>query len=227
MVARIDLGGDDPGDDLAKALQELEKRQRRQESERRPASEAEETRDEDAARRRARQQQEAERQKSRDEIEGAVEAIRERQVAERAPARRAGVRPARWIALGVISAGAIALAVVLLRPQPLPPPATSPQAAVEGFWHAIGRGHYEGATVYYPALIENYGSRRQAALHLEEMFGDDPPVKVTVGAPQELADSDDLRVTYEVWRRSGMPRKGEFIVRDSGSATGYVIVYSS
>jgi hypothetical protein len=212
---------------LAKALQELEKQQQRQESEPRPAPEAEETRDEDAARRRARQQQEAERQKSRDEIEGAVEAIRERQVAERVPVRRARFGPARWIALGAIAAGVIVLAAILLRPEPLPPPATSAQAAVRGFWDAIGRGHYQGATVYYPALIENYGSRKQAALHLKQMFGDDPPVKVSVGPPEELADSDDLRVGYEVWRRSGMPRKGEFIVRDSGSATGYVIVYSS
>jgi hypothetical protein len=120
----------------------------------------------------------------------------------------------------------IAAAVILVRPEPLPPPAATPQAAVKGFWETMAHGHYEGATVYYPALVDTYGSRRQAALHLREMFGDDPPVKVSVGDPEELPESGDLRISYEVWRRSGRPRTGEFIVRQSDSAAaGYVIVY--
>lgn len=224
-MARIDLGDDDAQDDLAEALRQLEDQQKKRGAQAEPSAAPEEISEEDAARRRARQEQEAERQRSREEVQGAVEAIRERQVAERAAPR---VRPglARWIALGVIGAVLIAAAAVFLRPEPLPPPATTPQEAVEGFWESMAQGHYQGATVYYPALVENYGSRRQAALHLKQMFGDDPPVKVSVGDPEELPDSGDLRVTYEVWRRSGRPRTGEFIVRHSGSsATGYVIIY--
>jgi hypothetical protein len=224
-MARIDLGGDDSQDDLAEALRQLEDQQQKRGAQAEPSAAPEDVSEEDAARRRAREEQDAERQKSRDEVQGAVEAIRERQVAERAAPRARG-GPARWIARGAVGAALIAAAVLLLRPEPLPPPAATPQEAVEGFWQSMVGGHYRGATVFYPALVDKYGSRRQAALHLEQMFGDDPPVKVSVGDPEELPDSGDLRVTYEVWRRSGRPRTGELIVRHSGSsATGYVIIY--
>lgn len=222
-MARIDLGDDDSHDDLADALRQLERAQQRRAKEKEPAAEGAAA-DQEAARRRAREEREAQREKSREEVEGAVEAIRERQVAERA-ARPAAPSRAPWIALGVLAVAAIAAGLIFLRPEPLPPPAPTPRAAVEGFWEALAEGHYQGATVYYPALVERYGSRRQAALYLEQHFGDDPPTKVTVGEAEELLDSGDLRVSYEVWRRSGRPRTGECIVRDSGSEeTGYVIL---
>ncbi len=223
-MARIDLGEDDSQDELAEALRQLERaQQRRPEQTEGPAAEGPAA-EEEAAKRQAQEEREAEHERSREEIEGAVEALRERQVAERAPGRAAPSR-APWIALGVVVVGAITAGFILLRPKPLPPPAATPRAAVEGFWEAIAQGHYQGATVYYPALIDRYGSRRQAALYLEQHFGDDPPMKVTVGEPEELPDSADLRVSYEVWRRSGRPRTGECIVRDSGSEeTGYVIL---
>ncbi len=220
-MARIDLGGDDSKDELAEALRQLERQQEEAaEPEERPASEAEA----EAGKRRVKREREAEHKRSRAEIEGAVEAIRERQAAERA-VRRPKPGPARWVALGVVLAAIVGGAVVFLRPQPLPPPAATPEDAVWGFWAAIEQGHFEGATVFYPALMDRYGSRKQAALYLAGRFERDPITKVTVGEAEELPDTGDLRVGYEVWRRSGRPTTGEFIVRDSGGEeTGYVII---
>jgi hypothetical protein len=218
-MARIDLG-DDSQDDLADALRELEKQQKKTNGPDTAAPDAA------AAKRRAEEEREAERERSREEVEGAVEAIRERQVAERVPPRaRARAGPARWVGIAGGAAALVVAAVLFLRPEPLPPPALTPQAAVKGFWESMVQGHYQGATVYYPALVEKYGSRRQAALYLEQTFGEDPPTTVSVGEPEEISDSDDLRVGYEVWRRSGRPRRSEFIVRHSGGEAGYVIVY--
>ncbi len=221
-MARIDLGGDDSQDDLTEALRQLEQQKKKAAE---PEDAAETTPpDVEAARRRARKERETEHKRSRQDIQGAVEAIRERQVEERA-VRREKAGPARWIALGVVLVVIIAAGMVFLRPEPLPPPAATPEAAVRGFWDAIAQQHYAGATVFYPALVDRYGSRKQAALYLADRFERDPVTKVTVGEAAELPDSDDLRVSYEVWRRSGRPTLGEFIVRDSGSEeTGYVVI---
>ena len=221
-MARIDLGGDDSQDDLTEALRQLEQQQKK-------AAEPEEAADKppadvEAARRRARREREAEHKRSRQDIQGAVEAIRERQDAEKAVGRKKAA-PARWIALGVVLVVIIAAGIVFLRPEPLPPPAATPEGAVRGFWDAIAQQHYESATVFYPALVDRYGSRKQAALYLADRFERDPVTKVTVGEAAELPESEDLRVSYEVWRRSGRPTPGEFIVRDSGSEeTGYVVI---
>ena len=220
-MARIDVGGNDSQDDLAEALRQLEQQQKRaepKEPQQGPPPDVE------AARRRARRERETEHKRSRQEIQGAVEAIRDRHAAEKA-VRREAAGPARWIALGVVLVVIIAAAVFFLRPEPLPPPAVTPEGAVRGFWEAIAQEHYDGATVFYPALVDRYGSRKQAALYLAERFQSDPVTKVTVAEAAELPDSIDLRVGYEVWRRSGRPTPGEFIVRDSGSEeSGYVII---
>ncbi|MCJ7752090.1 MAG: hypothetical protein MUQ65_13510 [Armatimonadetes bacterium] len=221
-MARIDLGGDDSQDDLAEALRQLEQQQEKaaepEEAAEKPPADVE------AARGRARRERESEHKRSRQDIQGAVEAIRERQAAERAVGRKkAG--PARWIALGVVLVVLIAAGILFLRPEPLPPPAATPEGAVRGFWDAIAQQNYPGATVFYPALVDRYGSRKQAALYLADRFEKDPVTKVTVGEAAELPESEDLRVSYEVWRRSGRPTPGEFIVRDSGSEeTGYVVI---
>ena len=137
-MARIDLGGDDSQDDLTEALRQLEQQQKK-------AAEPEDAAetpppDVEAARRRARKEREAEHKRSRQDIQGAVEEIRERQVEERA-VRREKAGPARWIALGVVLVVIIAAGMVFLRPEPLPPPAATPEAAVRGFWDAIAQQH--------------------------------------------------------------------------------------
>jgi len=221
-MARIDLDGDDAQDDLAEALRQLERQQKKpaEGGARRPS-------EQDLERRKQEREREADHRRSRDEVQGAVAAIRERQIAqERAvPSRRARPSLARWIVLGIIALAVVVSTAIALWPEPLPPPAVSPQEAVRGFWGQIIAGKYEGAPVYYPALIDKYGSRKQAALFLEQELAADPPTKVNVSEPEALPDSDDLRVGYEVWRRSGRPRAGEFIVRDTGAEeTGYIII---
>ncbi len=127
--------------------------------------------------------------------------------------------------LGAVVLGLIVVAAIALRPTPLPPAAVSAKEAVGQFWKAVADKHYEGATVFYPALVDKYGSRRQAGLYLAQKFGEDPPTKVTVGEADPLPGTDDVRVSFEVWRRSGRPYTGEFVVRDTGSEKeGYVIV---
>jgi len=221
-MSRIDLDGDDAQDDLAEALRQLERQQKKpaEAGARRPS-------EQDLERRRQEREREADHRRSRNEVQGAVEAIRERQIAQEraAPSRRARPSPARWIVIGVIAIAAIVSTAIALWPEPLPPPAVSPQEAVRGFWGQIIAEKYEGASVYYPALIDKYGSRKQAALFLEQELAADPPTKVNVSEPEPLPDTEDLRVGYEVWRRSGRPRTGEFIVRDTGGEeTGYIIV---
>jgi hypothetical protein len=220
-MARIDLGGGDSKDELEEALRQLE-RQQKKPAGTQPSAPA----DTDAAKRRAQREREAEHKRARGDIQGAVEAIRERQEAEqRAAVRVKGPRRWPWIVLGVVGLALIALAVMIFRSEPLPAPAMSAKEAVRGFWSSIANRRYEGATVFYPALVDYYGSRQQAALHLSQRFGEDPVTKVNVGEAEALPESDDVRVSYEVWRRSGRPYKGEFVVRNSGSEEeGYVIV---
>jgi len=78
--------------------------------------------------------------------------------------------------------------------------------------------------VYYPGLVDKYGSRQQAAVYLKQSFESDPPRNVTVGEAEPLPDTADVRVSFEVWRRSGRPRTGEFIVRRSEADGGYIII---
>ena len=219
-MGRMDLGGDDSQDELADALRQLEQQQRSPESE--PAREPGETREEFEERRKE------EHRRTRDGVQEAVEEIRERrEVAERRPRPGAGAGAVvRWVVIVTLAAVLIAAAVVKLRPTPLPEAADTAREAVEGFWSALIAGDYEGATVYYPTLVDRYASRKQAAMRLQEYFGDNPPVNIrSVGEPEELPDSTDLRVSYEVILRSGRPRTGEFIVAYSGQRkTGYVII---
>ncbi len=234
MPRRIDLGDDDSDDSLKQAMRDLERQLRGGED----AAETEPPDEEDAApqpppetdgRRKVEQERDARHRESREGIQDAVEAIeRDQEAIAAARAARPAASRIRWVALGILVAGAIAVAAVMLRPQPLPPPAEYPEAAVEGFWREIVAGSYEGATVYYPSLVDRFGSRKQAALHLRDLFQDNPPIEVTsVGTPEELPDSADLRVGYEVYLRNGVPRVGEFIVRYTGDpATGYAIASS-
>jgi hypothetical protein len=235
-MARIDLDNGGSEDELADALRQLEKQQQKAGEVPKPegrdggpsglATPARSGEEIEAARRRARREREEEHRRARGEIEGAVEAIRERQIAEeRAAVKKRAPRRWLWVVLGVVGVAVIVVAILAIRPEPLPPPAFSAKDAVRGFWDAIATGHYQGATVYYPALVDKYGSRKQAAVYLVEKFGEDPPTKVTVGEAEPLPESDDVRVSYEVWRRSGRPYTGEFVVRNSGSEKAdYVIV---
>lgn len=234
MPRRIDLGDDDSDDALKQAMRDLE----RQLGGRQEAAETEPPDKEDApaepppeteGRRKVEQERDARHRESREGIQDAVEAIeRDQEAIAASRAARPAPSRIRWVVLGVLVVGAIAVAAVMLRPEPLPPPAQYPQEAVEGFWREIVAGSYEGATVYYPNLVERFGSRKQAALHLRDLFQENPPIEVTsVGTPEELPDSADLRVSYEVYLRNGLPRTGEFIVRYTGDpATGYAIASS-
>jgi hypothetical protein len=221
-MGRIDLGDDDSQDELADALKQLEEQSRQEQSGSEPVREAGETREEFEERRRE------EHRRTREGLEEAVEEIRElREVAERRPRPGEGAGAAvRWVVIVALAAAVIVAGVLKLRPTPLPPAADTAQEAVGGFWSALIAGSYEGATVYYPALVDRYDSRKQAAMRLEEYFGDNPPVNIkSIGEPEQLPDSTDLRVSYEVVLRSGRPRTGEFIVAHSGQReTGYVII---
>ncbi len=220
-MARIDLGGGDSKDELEEALRQLERQQKK------PAETQGAPAPTDAvAKRRAQREREAEHKRARGDIQSAVEAIREREEAkERVVAKKKAPRRWPWIVVGVVGLIITGVVVMALLPKPLPPPATTAKQAVSGFWNAIVEKHYEGATVFYPALVDRYGSRKQAAIVLAQRFGEDPPTKVTVGEAEPLPESDDLRVTYEVWRRSGRPYNGECVVRNSGGEkTGYTIV---
>jgi hypothetical protein len=219
-MARIDLDDGDSQDDLTEALRQLEQRQRGP-----AAPDAEEPSGDEAGKRRLERERKEEHRRSRQEIEGAVEAIRERQVTERVTAeKRKAAGPVRWIVVGAVAAAVLVAGVLFLRPEPLPDPATTPALAVQGFWESLSEENYQAATVYYPGLVDKYGSRQQAAVYLRQNFEADPPRNVTVGEAEPLPETEDLRVSYEVWRRSGRPRTGEFIVRHSETDGGYVIV---
>jgi hypothetical protein len=196
MPKRIDVGGEGSHDDLEEALRQLQRG-------RRPAA-----------------------GRPREEVQEAVREIAEQQKAV-ATARRGGVPAwAKWAAIIVVVA-AVAVAVFLsLRKEPLPPPAASAPEAVTGFWQAVIGHKYEAATVYYPSLVDKYGSLGQAAEGLKEHFGENPPVKLSrLGEPEQVPDSADVRISYEIYLRSGTPRSGDAIVTDTGDPqTGFVIV---
>jgi len=196
MPKRIDLGGEDSGDDLEEALRQLQRPKR-------PAGE-----------------------QPQQDLQEAVREIAEQ---HKAAPRRVPRRVAAWVkwaVLVVILAVGVVGLVIAYRPEPLPPPAASPQEAVAGFWRAMVAGNYQAATVYCPDLIRKYGSRRQAAAWLREQFAANPPVRLSqVGEPEQLPDATDVRVSYQVYLRSGTPRTGDAIVADTGDPnTGYVII---
>jgi len=127
-MARIDLDGDDSQDDLTEALRQLEQRQKRSD-----APEAAPPSGDETGKRRAERERKEEHRRSRQEIQGAVEAIRERQETERATAgRRTAVSPVRWIVFGAVALVALAAAIFFLWPEPLPEPAATPESAVRG-----------------------------------------------------------------------------------------------
>jgi hypothetical protein len=231
MGRRIDLGGDDSDDSLKDAMRQLE-RQLEKQQDAAPEEPAEAdggaapTAEEAEAKRQFEEERKAGHRRSREDIQDALEAIgREQQAAAKRRPRR-GVSPVVWVVLGVVVVGAIAAGALALRPEPLPPMASTPEQAVRGFWQALIDGKYEAATVYYPGLLEKYASRKQAAFYLRDQFGENPPIDITsIGEAEELPDSGDLRVSYEVALRNGWPRPGEFIVRAApGGEAGYVIV---
>jgi hypothetical protein len=231
MGRRIDLGDDDSDDSLKDAMRQLE-RQLGKQKEAAPEEpgeaegEAAPTEDEAEAKRRFEEERRAGHRRSREDIQDALEAIGREQRAAAARRPRRAAAWVVWVVLGVVVVGGIVAAAVRLRPEPLPPTAVTPEQAVEGFWRALIDGKYEAATVYYPGLVERYASRKQAALHLRDQFGQNPPIEITgLGEAEEIPDSGDLRVSYEVCLRNGWPRPGEFIVRRAaGAEAGYVIV---
>lgn len=227
MGRRIDLGDDDSQDSLEEAMKQLERQQRAaREKPRAEKEEAKELEDDDEAKRRFEAEREADHEQSREGIQDAIEQIgvERREALARRPARAPS--PVKWIVIGLLLAGLIVVGVIALRPVPLPDPAMTPQEAVRGFWDELIEGNYDGATVYYPFLVERYGSQRQAANHLASLFEKNPPVSISfIGEPEPLPDSGDIRVTYEVFLQNGRPRTGDFIIRDSGSEeVGYVII---
>ncbi len=153
--------------------------------------------------------------------EEVAEAVRQIAIEQREEKARRARRPSflvrlKWPALVTASVILAVVCIIALWPKPLPPPALSPTAAVQGFWEAVIKGDYRGATVYYPALVERYGSREQAAQFLKSHFDTNPPTVVRnvtlVGTDPE---SLELIVTYEVVRRSGSPTVGQAIVVDT------------
>jgi hypothetical protein len=204
MPKRIDLdtNGGDTNDDLEKALRQLQRPQKRQ-----PRSDAEK------------------KQQTREEVQDAVRELAQQQKVA-AEARKPRAPRPTWLIPVVIAAVALAgiiIAVIAFRPEPLPAPATTAQGAVSGFWRSLIDGKYEAATVYCPSMVDKYGSRKQAAERLQETFGQNPPVRLSkVGDPEELPDSSDLRISYEIYLRSGTPRSGEAIV--SANDGTYAIV---
>ena len=225
MGRRIDLGDDDSQDSLADAMRQLEQDMagRLKPAEAKPEEGEEEAGPSDepsAAKQEFEEARDAEHRKSREGIQDALEQIdRDQRETVGRGVRRKAPSPIKWVAIAVLLVGLIGAAVVTLRPEPLPPPAASPQEAVRGFWAALVEENYEAATVHYPALVDRYGSRKQAALHLRDMFGGNPPIQVSsVGEPEALPESGDLRVSYEVFLRNGRVRTGEFIVRQASFA---------
>lgn len=218
MSGGSDSGGGDLRDELAEAVRQLEKQRA---AGQKPPGEAKREKPKPGPKKKA------EDRATQEDLQEAVEAIgrERREAAARRPRRRLGPY-LRWIAFAVVLAVVIVAGVLRMRPEALPAPAVSAEGAVEGFWAAVIEGKHEAATVYYPALVNRYGSRKQAARYLEDLFRENPPIEiVSVGEAEELPDSDDLRVSYEVCLRNGRPRTGEFIVQYTGGpSTGYVIV---
>jgi len=206
MPDRIDLNGEDGGpDDLQDAFRQLEKQQK--EAAEKPPEEP--------------------KAKPRPDIKDAVLRIKEQQEeAEREPEVSPWPRRLRWsiIVIGLVTV--LVATAMLLWPTPMPAPALSPRGAVRGFWSALIEENYEGATVFYPSMVDRYGSRKQAALRLQEVFREDPPVRISsIGSAESVPESDDIRVSYEIFLRSGRPRTGEAIVSGADlEESGYVII---
>jgi hypothetical protein len=198
MPRRIDIEGGDPQNEIEEALRQLTQRQRPPEPD--------------------------------DDLERAVQEVAEQQravgIGRRPQPPSPWVARIAWIGIAVVVVGLIVAAVVLTRPEPLPPPAANADEAVRGFWNSLIDGHYEGATIYYPSLVETYGSRGQAGQRLRELFSANPPVNLRhVDPPEFQQDSNTYRVTYEVYMRSGLPKVGEFTVAPPlNEASGYVII---
>jgi len=206
MPDRIDLNGEDGGpDDLQDAFRQLEKQQKEA----------------------AEKPPEKPKAKPRPDIKDAVLQIKEQQEeAEREPEVSPWPRRLRWSIIGLGVVTVLVAAAMLLWPTPMPAPALSPRGAVRGFWSALIEENYEGATVFYPSMVDRYGSRKQAALRLQEVFREDPPVRISsIGSAESVPDSDDVRVSYEIFLRSGRPRTGEAIVSGADlEESGYVII---
>ena len=206
MPDRIDLNGKDGGpEDLQDAFRQLEKQQK--EAAEKPPEEP--------------------KAKPRPDIKDAVLQIKEQQEeAEREPEVSPWPRRLRWSIIGIGVVTVLVATVMLLWPTPMPAPALSPRGAVRGFWSALIEENYEGATVFYPSMVDRYGSRKQAALRLQEVFREDPPVRISsIGSAESVPDSDDIRVSYEIFLRSGRPRTGEAIVSGADlEESGYVII---
>jgi len=206
MPDRIDLNGEDGGpDDLQDAFRQLEKQQK--EAAEKPPEEP--------------------KAKPRPDIKDAVLQIKEqREEAEREPEVSPWPRRLRWSIIGFGLVTVLVATAMLLWPTPMPAPALSPRGAVRGFWSALIEENYEGATVFYPSMVDRYGSRKQAALRLQEVFREDPPVRISsIGSAESVPESDDIRVSYEIFLRSGRPRTGEAIVSGADlEESGYVII---
>jgi hypothetical protein len=203
-MAKPGKPADDAYDELQDALRELERQQR-------PGASP-------GARRGSGEEQ-------KQDVADAVREIAELQREERRARPAPRLSKAKWPLLGIAIAAFVVAAVIVFRPEPLPPPAKSAPEAVEGFWTAIIAGRYEGATVYVQFLVTRYGSRKQAALELKRLFEDNPPVTLRkVELVGNVPDSPDLLVDYEVIRRSGRPLTGQAVVMDSGDPkTGFTI----
>ena len=206
MPDRIDLNGEDGGpEDLQDAFRQLEKQQK--EAAEKPPEEP--------------------KAKPRPDIKDAVLQIKEQQEeAEREPEVSPWPRRLRWSIIGFGLVTVLVATAMLLWPTPMPAPALSPRGAVRGFWSALIEENYEGATVFYPSMVDRYGSRKQAALRLQEVFREDPPVRISsIGSAESVPDSNDIRVSYEIFLRSGRPRTGEAIVSGADlEESGYVII---
>jgi hypothetical protein len=210
MPDRIDLNGEDGGpDELQDAFRQLEEQQKA------------------AAEKTPEKRPEEPKAKPRPDIKDAVLRIKEQQEeAEREPEVSPWPGILRWSIIGLGVATIVVAVAMLLWPTPMPAPALSPREAVRGFWSALIEENYEGATVFYPSMVDRYGSRKQAALRLREVFREDPPVRISsIGSAEAVPDSDDTRVGYEIFLRSGRPRTGEAIISGADlEESGYVII---
>jgi len=164
------------------------------------------------------------------ELKRAVQEVAEQQKAA-APVPPPGRRPtspwaarAAWIGIAVVALGLIGAVFALMKPEPPPPTARTAEEAVRQFWTCLIEGRYEAAVHYYPAMQTRYGSTGQAAEQLREVFQQDPPTVIRlIEEAEPVPDSSALRVRYEVYKKSGQPRVGEFLVTGS-STTGFIII---
>jgi hypothetical protein len=228
MSERFDLDDGEGRDDLEEALRHLQRGGRPGETTPKADSEAAEEEKREGERRRFEEQQDSERREAREGIEDALTAIRARQVeAAKAAPRRPWLTALKWSAFALIGVALVVTLVRALLPTPPPPPARSPEAAVQGFWESVISGDFEAAAYYYPPMVDRYGSRRQAALSLESYFKSDPPVAIaSIGQAEPVPESEQLLVSYEVTNRSRRPRVGEaVVVYAEGEDTGYIVLY--